>query len=197
MKKRKIALILNIIILLLELIGFGYTLYKSHSIAVEYYTNDSNLITMITSFLFIVFYRKKKEFIKDLRLLSTTLLTVTLLVVLFILCPMYNFNYKLLMFTDTFFIYHTLCPILSIISYIFFEEGSKKKYLGLLFTIIYSLILIILNILKVVKGPYPFLEVVNQSIMMSIIWCILILGGSYIIGFSLYKLNKKIKGANI
>ena len=127
MKKKKIALILNIIIVLLELLGFGYTLSNEHHIAIEYYTNDSNIITLIGSLLFIVFYKRKKEFVKDIRFLSTILLTVTFLVVVFILCPMYNFNYKLLMFTNSFFIYHTLCPIISFISYIFFEEGSKKK----------------------------------------------------------------------
>ena len=59
MKKKKIALILNLIIVLLELLGFGYTLYKQHYIALEYYTNDSNLITLIGSLLFIVFYKRK------------------------------------------------------------------------------------------------------------------------------------------
>lgn len=194
MKKKKIALILNLIIVLLELLGFGYTLYKQHYIALEYYTNDSNLITLIGSLLFIVFYKRKKEFIKDIRFLSTVLLTITFLVVVFILCPMYNFNYKLLMFTDTFFIYHTLCPILCFISYIFFEEGSKKKYLGLMFTILYSIVLITLNFINIVDGPYPFLRVRVQSPIMIITWGTIIIGSSYLIGILLYKLNKQ-KGA--
>ena len=194
MKKRKIALILNIIILLLELIGFGYTIFNEHKIQIEYYTIDSNLITLFSSLLFIILYRSKKEFIKDLRFLSTILLTVTFLVVIFILCPTYNFNYKLLMLTNTFLIFHTLCPILSIISYIFYEEGSKKVYIGLLFTIIYAAILIPLNLLNKIVGPYPFLEVQKQGIIMTIIWGIIIIGGSYLIGFILYKLNKQ-KGA--
>lgn len=193
MKKRKIALILNIIIFILELIAFGYTIFKEHTIAVEYYTNDSNLLALISSLLFIVFYRKKKEFVKDLRFLSTILLTVTFLTVIFVLCPMYDFNYKLFMFTGTFLVYHTICPILSIVSYIFFEEGSKKIYLGILFTIIYSIILTILNIVDIIVGPYPFLMVKEQSIIMSIIWTVLIVGGSYLLGFIIYKLNKKQK----
>ena len=194
MSKRKIALILNIIIVILELIGFSYTIFKEHYIAIEYYTNDSNLIALISSILFIVLYRKKKEFVKDLRLLSTTLLSLTFLVVVFILFPMYNFNYKLLMFTNTFLILHTLCPIISLISYVFFEEGSKKKNIGVIFTMIYATILIILNILSIVKGPYPFLEVKNQSPIMTVIWGLVIIGGSYLIGLILYKLNKQ-KGA--
>ena len=193
MKKHKIALILNIIILVLEIIAFTYTLVKEHTIAIEYYTNESNLIALVSSLLFIVLYRNKKEFVKDLRFLSTALLTVTFLVVIFILCPMYNFNYKYLMFTNTFIIYHTVAPIISFISYVFFEEGSKKKYLGLLFTIIYSIVLIILNILNIVVGPYPFLEIHKQTVITSILWSLLFLIGSYFIGFAIYKLNKKQK----
>ena len=194
MSKRKIALILNVIILLLEVLAFGYTILNSHKIQIEYYTNDSNLITLFSSLLFIVLYRKKMEIIKDLRFLSTILLTVTFLVVIFILCPMYNFNYKLLMFTNTFLVFHTICPILSFISYVFYEEGSKNKYLGLIFTIIYSVILIVLNLLDLIVGPYPFLEVKKQSILMVSTWGLIILGGSYLIGILIYKLNKQ-KGA--
>ena len=53
MKKEKIALIINIIILVLEVIGFGNTIINNHKIAIEYYTNDSNLIALISSLLFI------------------------------------------------------------------------------------------------------------------------------------------------
>ena len=42
--------------------------------------------------------------------------------------------------------FHTLCPIISIISYIFFEKKSTKKYLGVLVTILYSIILIIFKL---------------------------------------------------
>ena len=194
MSKRKIAFILNMIILILELIAFGYTIFNEHKMQIEYYTIESNLIALFSSLLFVILIRKKKEFVKDLRFLTTILLTVTLLVVVFVLCPMYKFNYKLLMFTDTFLVFHTLCPILTIISYIFFEEGSKKKYLGLLYTAIYAVILITLNILDIVAGPYPFLEVKKQSLLMVSGWGIVILTGSYLLGLLIYKLNKR-KGA--
>lgn len=194
MKKEKKALILNIIILISELITFIYMICETHSIQLEYYTIDSNLIALTSSLLFIIFYKKKKEFVKDLRYLTTILLSVTFLVVVFILCPMQEFNYKLLMFTNVYFVFHTLCPILSIISYILFEEGSKKKFIGIAFTIIYAIVLITLNILNVISGPYPFLKVQEQSIPMTIMWCSIILLGCYLISLGLYQLNK-IKGA--
>ncbi len=196
MSKRKIALIVNIVILVLELIAFGRNIFVDHAIAVEYYTNDSNIIALISSLLFIVFYKKEKEFVKDIRFVATSCLAVTFIVVIFILTPMYDFNYKLLMFTDNFLIFHTLVPILSIVSYITFENRSEKDYLCLIFTIIYSIILVLLNVLNVVDGPYPFLKVNAQDILVTLLWGIIIIGGSYGIGLTLNFLNKKLKGAN-
>ena len=191
MKNKKKALIINIIILILEVITFSYTYITNHSIAIEYYTIDSNLLALLTSLLFIIFYKQDNNIIKDLRFITTTALTLTFLVVIFILCPMYNFNYKGLMLENNFLVFHTLVPILSIISYLLFETKSNKNYLGFVFTIIYSIILIILNVLNIIVGPYPFLEVKNQGIIMSMFWCILIVGGSYLIGLFLNKKGAK------
>ena len=192
MKNKKIALILNVILVISELIAIVLLLFKG-GIDLIYYTNLSNILALIVSVLFIINYKKKSKLINDLRFMSTSCLMVTFLVVLFILSPMYQFNYKLLMFTDVFFILHTLCPLLSIISYIFFEDGSKKKYLGFAFTLFYGIVLIILNALRIVNGPYPFLMVYKQGIIMSIVWFILIIGGCYIISLLLSYLNKKLK----
>jgi hypothetical protein len=195
MNKKKIALIINIIILILELIGFGRSIFVSRDFSLIYYTNDSNIFALISSLLFIVFYKKNIELVKDLRFVATCCLTVTFLVVAFVLAPMYNFNYKVFMFTDNFLIFHTIVPILSVISYIAFEERSSKSHLCLIFTIIYSIILIGLNVLCLVEGPYPFLMVRNQNPLMTLLWGALIIGGSYLIGLGLNYLNKKIKGA--
>ena len=148
MSKKKLALIINIIIIIVELLAFGKNLLVEHNIAIEYYTNDSNILALISSILFIIFYNKNKEFVKDIRFIATSCLTVTLLVVIFILSPMYEFNYKLLMFTDNFFILHTLAPILSIISYVALEDRSNKNYLCLAFTTLYAIIMIVLNVLN-------------------------------------------------
>ena len=79
MSKKKIALIINIIILTLTLLSFAKTFFLEHSIAVEYYTNDSNILALISSLLFIIFYKKEKNFVKDIRFLATSCLTVTFL----------------------------------------------------------------------------------------------------------------------
>ena len=196
MSKKKIALIINIIILVLEIFAFVRNIFVNHLIQAEYYTIDSNMLALISSFLFIIFYKKDLKLVNNIRFVATSCLALTFLVVIFVLCPMYNFNYKMFMFTDTFIVFHTICPILSIISYVVFEERSNKNYLCLVFTAIYGTILIILNLLNIVKGPYPFLMIKDQSLLATIIWYIILMGGSYIIGVGINFLNKKIKGAN-
>lgn len=193
MKKK--AYICNGLIIGLELLGFILYALRMKSLSLEYYTMDSNLIALITSILFLIFHDKRKELISDIRFITTCCLSVTFLVVLFVLLPMLQFNYYYMFFQNETWIFHLLAPIISVISYICFEEGSNKKYLGFLFTVFYAIVLIILNLKDVIVGPYPFLRVKEQSIFMSIIWCIIIIGGSYAIGLGLNYFNKKIKGA--
>ena len=190
MKNKKMSIKLNIVIILLEILGFSLSIIKYHHIAIEYYTNQSNLIALFTSILFVIFYKSKSRIINDLRFITTSTLTLTFLVVLFILTPMYNYNYKLLMFTEEFCIFHTIVPIISLISYLFYERRSKKDYLGFLYTIIYCFIFVQLNICGVISGPYPFLKVKEQSIIISIIWFIIIVGGSYLIGYLINQTHK-------
>jgi len=196
MSKKKIALIINIIILVLEIFAFIKNIFFNHLIQAEYYTIDSNMLALISSFLFIIFYKKDLKLVNNVRFVATSCLALTVLVVIFVLCPMYNFNYKMFMFTDTFIVFHTICPILSIISYVVFEERSNKNYLCLVFTAIYGIILAILNILNVVEGPYPFLMVRTQKIWVTLLWSFGLIMGSYVIGIGLNFFNKKIKGAN-
>lgn len=195
MSKKKIGLIINIIILLVEIFAIGRSIFIDRDFSLSYYTIDSNIIALISSLLFVIFYKKDIELVKDIRFVATSCLAVTFLVVIFVLCPMYEFNYKLFMFTDNFLIFHTIVPILSIISYITFEERSTKNHLCLIFTTIYGVILVALNVLCLIEGPYPFLMIRNQSPLMTLLWGALIIGGSYLIGMGLNYLNKKIKGA--
>lgn len=193
MSKKKLALIISIITVILELIGFGRSLFIDRDFSLSYYTNDSNILALISSLLFIIFYKKDIDLVKDIRFVATSCLTITFLVVVFILCPMYNFNYKLLMFTDNFLIFHTIVPIITIFSYIVLEDRSNKNYLCLVFTIIYSVILVGMNVLYLIEGPYPFLMIRDQSPLISLLWGLLIISGSYVIGLSLNFLNKKIQ----
>ena len=66
--------------------------------------------------------------------------------------------------------------------------------MALLPTLVYALVLVILNLAKLVDGPYPFLKVYQQPVYMSCIWVLAILGGAYLIAALLARmLNRKTK----
>ena len=114
------------------------------------------------------------------------------MVVILVLAPMYNFNYGWMLFYRQLSIYHTLGPILSIISFILYEEYHSNKVLpAISYTLLYALVMITLNICNVVDGPYPFLRVMHQPVWASILWCSVILLINYGLSFLLLKFNKK------
>ena len=196
MRKRKISLYLNIILIILEMIGFWFTIKKNGRLGIEYYTEDSNILATITSILFVgylLFKKKIPYFLKLLKYFSVIGLTITFIVVLFILAPMYNFNYGFMLFHDELLFHHLLCPLLAIILFLFIDDlevySLKDNLLSLSITILYGTILVILNIVKVVDGPYPFLQINNQSIILSILWGLIIITLAYIIAFLLRKMH--------
>ena len=101
----------------------------------------------------------------------------------------------LIHFVYLFLFHHTLCPILCIISFVFFENeykiGKKFIFYSLIPTLLYAIIFIFLNAFNVVNGPYFFLKVNNQPIYMSIIWFVAIMSGAYGISTLLWFLNKR------
>ena len=198
MNRKKLSLILNLSIVLLESIGLVVALITTGKISYEYYTEDSNILTLFSSLLFIIYLLKGSvpKWVQLFKYMTTICLTVTFLVVIFILAPMYNFAYSYLLLHNSLLFQHLLCPIISIITFLFFDKIDvlkiKDSFIGISLTCLYAVILITLNILKLINGPYPFLMVYNQSIFMSLFWFITIIGLSYLIAFILRKLYIKL-----
>lgn len=199
MKKRSKSLALNLIIVVFEIIAFIVSYICYHRISFEYYTEDSNILLMICCSIFAYYIITGKSIPKWLHVFKyivTTCVAITFMVVVFILAPMYSFNYPLLMFSGTMLFHHTICPILAIITFLCYDNLKlyKKKdiYLSLSFTFIYAIVAIILNILKVLEGPYPFLMVRTQPILISIIWVIVIIGFAAVISFILKLIHTSI-----
>lgn len=196
-KKREISLLLNILIVLFEI--FAITLYKPLNCNFfVYYTNLSNIFLFITSVIFIYYALKNKEINKKVQILkysSTVSVTLTFLVVVLVLSWQIKGGLFLLLFEEPFLYVHTLCPILAIITFIFFEYYDLKEniniFYAVIFTIIYAIITVILNILRIIRGPYPFLMVYQQPVRVSILWFIILLLITMLIAFILRKLNRK------
>lgn len=181
------ALILNAILLLLEILGFYLIICDHNKLLIKYYTQSSNLLTLITSFLFVISYfvnlsnehNKIPNWVKKLRYVSTCSLALTLFMVLLYSLSLSNGTFTNAMLHNSSLYHHTLCPIISIISFILFEEynkqGIKDIVTALSFTFIYGFIILIVNILKILKGPYTFLLIYNQPIYSTILYVVSIL----------------------
>ena len=192
--KLKRAIVLNIFVVVSCVVGI--IAMKPNIGMFRYYTIDSNILCAISSLLFVIFAFLKKEqkqiplFVMKLRYASTCCLVVTFIVVVTLLSIMnegtYIDNLVKMTFSSPFVYHHFFCPALSFISFVLLEGDrrlNKKKTIwwAVLPTIIYGVIAIILNILKVFEGPYPFLMVNKQPIYMTILWSTLILLGDYFI----------------
>ena len=169
-RNKKIVLI-NILIVLLEIAGL-YFAWKACGITMfKYYTQDSNIILMITCIINIVFLLKGKEipkWLKTFKYVATCLVTVTFMVVIFVLIPLAlpgEFMHYLTGESEIF--HHVLCPILAMITYIFIEKqeapSKKEVTVAVIPTFTYAIITIILNVLGVLRGPYSFLMVENWT----------------------------------
>ncbi len=191
MNKKIVAIILNILIIILGLTGIGIAVkLRMTKDFFLYYTNLSNVFAVISSIIYLLTINKKTKLGKILRFSSTTCLMLTLLVVIFILTPMLKVN----LFIGNYMpLYHLIIPVISLISLIFFEQKETSIISALIPTIIYGIITIYLNIIKVIEGPYPFLKVHNQKVITTILWILVIYFIDYSIALLVKVISKKIE----
>ena len=190
-------IVLSIIIIILEIIALIVCYNSLGSIDLTYYTIDSNIFLLISTILYLATIKKVPQIVQLMKYSSTLSVLITFVVVVFILYPMYDFNFNFMFLDGPNLYMHVLCPILAVISFISFDVGKiknswKNNLRSIYFTIVYAIILISLNGLNIVSGPYPFLKVNHQSALMSIFWIVLILGGALILSRALLFLKEKI-----
>ena len=188
-------IIINLLIVILEIIGFVLVFKELGITSLEYYTEDSNLLLLLSSIIILIYISKNKElplWFKSFRYIAIVSTTLTLIIVLTVLSWTTDLGLYYLLFHESMLYHHTLCPVLAILSFVFVERYDNLHTHGLYFTTIYGIIMIILNALKIVEGPYPFLLVHNQPIIHSIIWTALIFAITYAIASILKKVNGKV-----
>ena len=202
------ALICNIVLVVLGIIGVALVLQRGGLVAFKYYTFDSNLLALISSVLYVIFMIVKKDqtqipyFVMVLRYLGTISLMVTLTVVVLYLAPFGNYveggyfnNLGFLLFTGDMLYQHLLCPLISFLSFASFEGDrrlNKKKtvFLAMLPTLVYGVIMLVLNILSIENGPYPFFRIKEEPLFYSIV-VVAILLATYVMGRFVLLLNQK------
>ena len=184
--KKKMDVYLNVLIIILEVIGLIISIKAFGKDVFIYYTQDSNIFLMLASIFYLATYKNKdRKLVSVLKFGATLSVLVTFLVVITILSPTMHLSYHWLLLEDANLFYHTLCPILAVVTFLFFDKVEVKGFkdiLGaLVFTFIYTGVFLILNLAKVVEGPYPFLRVYENSILVTIIWFIVIEGGAILL----------------
>ncbi len=215
-RTRKILILaVNIILIIMEIIGLWLVveLYRSYNLHplgwLIYYTQLSNIFSMFGALLVALFTARDllkntdntPTWVRIVKFSSACCLTETFLVTVFVLSPMGMMGGFLpLMFEGPNLFHHTLCPIVSLLSLCLLEKGDKITFkhsvYAIIPTLVYGVIAVILNLVKVWHGPYPFLYVYEQPFYMSIIWAVVVLGGAFLITLgvkALANLNLKNK----
>ena len=190
------AFIINILIIIMELFAFLVCYKESGFACFKYYTQDSKLFLMFTSLLYVISLlicdKKIPHFVSLLKYAATTSVVITFLTVVTILAPVMG-GYKAMLLDGTMLIHHLICPIFGFVTFVFFERhnlnGLKDALISMIFTCLYGIIAVTLNVLKIMDGPYPFLKVYDQTILISIFWLILMMGSSYLITVLIGNLN--------
>lgn len=209
--KKKLSLIINIIIFILTVFA-SFIMFTGIKIThgaepilettklgmFKFFTVDSNLFMGIIALLFII---KNKSITKNmyrLKLMSTTSVTITLLVVLAYLAPISEDGLKSMLQNSNMF-FHLIIPVLSIINFTIFEKTEKLKMkdtlYGLIPTMIYALFYILNLIIhmenKKVSPIYDWYWFAQNGIIQAIITAITLIITTYIITLILWKLNKR------
>ena len=162
-----IGIVANCIVILLEAIGLSISITDRRWKILAYYTQISNIITLISSICLLAL--GSNGFTCGLRYVSTCMLTMTFLITLCVLVPMGGGFHKLMLSGNGLY-HHTLCPVISVTSYIFWEQHNSVIILPVLITFVYGMTMICLNYLRKFDGPYPFFRVHKQSREATLMW---------------------------
>jgi hypothetical protein len=147
----------------------------------QYYTIDSNILQMVVSICMLVYLLRRipvPYWLVVLHLVCAVCLTVTFLIAALVLAPQGGFDYYF--FSDVAPINHFLGPLLSVVTFIFTQNErplSKRMFFApVAATLLYGLIALILNILRVLDGPYFFLRVYEEPAATVVMWFLIIAG---------------------
>ncbi len=203
--KLKAALAVNLLIVILEILAFSRSLPVYGMRIFVYYTEDSNLLSLIASIVFTassgLALRNGKDSVpasvRTLRYVATCCLTVTFLTVTFVFAPMIGKGgIRMMLLSGAMLFTHLLCPVAAVLSFLLLEHRpvlmKKTAWIALIPTVLYAAVAVLLNILRVWKGPYMFLLVYEQPVWASVLWGIMILIGAYFVGKGLLLANRII-----
>ena len=139
-----------------------------------YYTIISNILSAVASLLVLVF--GLKYFVEVVRYLSVCLMVMTFFVTACILMPLSK-GTRPFLYKGNGLLHHFICPGLSVISYVFFENHVPMHWMWLpvAVTLAYGVIMVLLNHLGKVDGPYPFFQIRTYGAKKIVTWMAMLL----------------------
>jgi hypothetical protein len=222
-KRTILALVANGLVLAIEIVillnsYFGFLVPGSGgsgNLMFRFFTEDSNLLLGVSSLFFLLAHgvcslRKTPvpSGIKILRYIATVAVTTTALVVLFFLAPYAGVAYHAFWYMWSFpnmFFTHFLCPVLSIVSFLFFEEPLEERnpwegaLLGLASVLLYAIIVGSLASTQSISSDpsvnnvYGFMDATAGAWWVTPLAFTLIISGTYFEGvFFLWRTNKRL-----
>ena len=205
--KKNVSLAMNLAVVFFEITAFSMT-FSVHGTGIFiYFTELSNIFggivcAVMASFLIRELITKKEvpAAVSVLKYVAACALALTFFTVIFVLVPLSGFtlqNYKGYMLEGSVLFTHTLNPLLAMLSCIFVDEGKavenfKVTFLGFIPTFLYATISVILNIMRVWVGPYPFLKVYENGAVASVIWVFVMFGFSFLLCAGIWKGRKMV-----
>lgn len=217
---RKTSLTLNIIIVMLTIIasiimftGLKIThgpepILETTKIGMfKFFTVDSNILIGAISLMFAIKEIKHKEITKTmyrLKLMSTTAVTLTFIVVFLYLGPISKDGIESMLQNSNLF-FHLLIPILSIINFTIYERTDilkiKDSLYGIIPTIIYGILYTTNILIHVENGKispkYDWYWFIQNGVKTAIVVLPLMIVITYIISLTLYKLNRRFYDTGI
>ncbi len=199
-KNNKLAILCNSVMIIFTCIGLYMSIQESDIFL--HFTNDINILLLVSNIVYILTLLIKKDvaFIGLLLRYMATACLVLIFIATFYLASTIETNYveglKFYLTDKSFLFFNLLNPIISVVSFTRFEGDrrlNKKKtiYLAMLPTLLYGIVLVILNLTNTVVGPYPFLMVNANAPLVSIICMIVILVLNYLIARFILLFNQK------
>lgn len=191
-----IAVLLNLVLVVIEVFA-NLALWRQHPVfrdLVIWYTHQSNFLALLSSALFILvgmvaLFRdgRMPRALKVFRLLCTVQLYITFIVVLVGLAPMsvLSGGSFTAMYAGPMFTMHLMAPLLSLLSFVFFEGSPRltmgDALIGISYTWVYSLVMVVLNAEGILDGPYPFLQVDTNPWWMTLLYFLVMIPGGFLV----------------
>ena len=207
--RRLLSIVLNLFIVWAEPIALPMSWDWGKEQMFIFYTEDSNILSAcicamvaVGQLVCIFTGRELPRWLHTLKYIATCCLTMTFLTVVFVLGPMYEdgIGWYIMLCTSSMLYHHLLNPLAAMVSFVLLERQPRlprsATVWALLPTVVYGSIILMLNLQRKVEGPYPFLQVYNQSVPMTILWCILMLGTNYLYVWLLWRLGGNARKTN-